>query len=144
MFEIKESDLYLFPSPDGGELNFEDGQPLMDDAFDTAIYVSLVGSADWWGNEFQEVNEALEGPLFSELNSGTLTNQKRLDIETRAKSLLAWMVRAGIMKSVEASAFLETPERLRLTLTFQEPDGTEQVKKYRLSWTNQKLELGIE
>lgn len=143
MNAIKESDVFLYPTPDGANLQFEGGQPLMEDGFDTAIYLSLVGPSDWWGNTYATDPEVFQGPISDLLLTGALNNQKRLDIIAKAETLLAWMVRAGIMKSVTASAFIETPEQIKLTLLFTEPDGQQQEKKYRITWTNQKARVSF-
>lgn len=143
MYAVKEGDLYLAPSPDGGEISFEGGQPLMEDALNNALYISLIGDSDFWGNTLVSENEVLQGSIFDVLNGATLNNQTRLDLIAKAEFLLAWLVREGVMKSVSASAFIESAESVKLTLTLTEPNGQATERKYRILWTNEKARLEV-
>jgi phage gp46-like protein len=63
-----EGDIFLFDTPDGGDIKIEDGLFSSCRSFDTAVYLSLFGGNKedngkvknkntWWGNLLEDTNE---------------------------------------------------------------------------------------
>jgi phage gp46-like protein len=126
----------------GGEtdLLIADGQPVMDEGLENAVFLSLFSAAGWWGNAVSEGDEKLTSELEA-ITRRTLTNATRLDAETYAKAALAWMVSGGVAKSVTVSATIPAVGLLGLVVTVEQPDRTIAVR-YQINWATMAVRVG--
>jgi phage gp46-like protein len=70
VFDPRQGDLYLFPTLDGGNISVKNGEPVMDQGYESAVYISLEGSSDpWFANEFLLPNRQIRS-LFAEYRKG--------------------------------------------------------------------------
>lgn len=124
------SDVLLRQTDDGGEIFVENGLALMSDGLETAAYLSLFGGNEadggdtaglamqWWGNidepeparRYRSETQALLRAL-----PAVPRNLRRL--EQAAARDLAWMIAAGVARSVDVAATIPAVNRVQLTVT---------------------------
>lgn len=121
------TDVRLYQTDDGGEIDYVNGQAVMSDGLGTAGYLSLFGGNEedsgleaddlkqWWGN-FSEVEP--EKRYRSEtqylLNTLPLTPNALPRIEDAAKRDLAWLVDTGILSDIVVSARIPALNRIAI------------------------------
>jgi phage gp46-like protein len=135
-----DGDLMLYGTPDGGEINVQDGQPDMDAGLATAVYLSLY-SGDWWGNALAAKAERTVASI--EDKQGLLTNAARLDVEAAARVALQWLVDEGIASAVDVAATLPAVGWLQLAVTVTEPNADPTVLRYKINWAAQRAAMGV-
>ena len=114
------------------------------DAFDTAIFVSLFADArasdsqvqrpedrrGWIGNERTPGFEM--GGLLWIWDQPRLNRDTANGIEDAAQGALSWLVTDGYALAVSATATLQGPEKLTLTIDITQPDGTVESRQFDL------------
>ncbi len=124
------TDVLLRHTPDGGEIDFINGQPVLADGVATAVYLSLFGGNEqdsglegdeakqWWGN-FTEIEPSRryrsETQFLLRTLNATPANAAR--IEEAAVRDLAWMTEAGIALAV--SVFTSMPARNTISIAVE-------------------------
>lgn len=127
-----DGDVRLHPTPDGGAIFFEGGQPAMDSGLQTAVYLSLFTAPDWWAASLLPVPV---GSVLAEPPDEPLTNATRLEAIEAARDALAWMIDKGLAESIVVSAEITAPGVLALSVEITEPGAsTPQTLRYRLNW----------
>lgn len=131
------TDVLLFQTNDGGEINYINGNPEMTDGLETAVYLSLFGgnlddlgtaaddSKQWWGNvdetvperRYRSETQALVLRGFAVVTSNLPT------IEDAAQRDLAWLVSTGIAGQIEVEASVPGFNRLALEVSITQGDS---------------------
>lgn len=121
-------DVYLYQSPDDGEINIENGSVELQESPSSAAYISLFGGnvngSAWWGDA-DMVSATQE---FIDKYAPTSGNLRKL--EEAVKSDLAWMTQSPYGWAVDASASMESVNRVNIVVTI---NGT--VYQYSQEWT---------
>ena len=138
MNEIKEGDVKLVPTIDGGELSFEGGQPVMEQGLESAVYISLF-STDFWGNMVSDSGEKLNSGIMQIMNRRSLNNSARLDIQESAKNALSWITSENIASAVSIETYMRTLSILEMTVIIEKPGGAQQFK-YEINWDKQEIQ----
>lgn len=137
------SDVLLFHTVDGGEIEVLGGQPTMSDGLATSVYLSLFGGNEddavidgtlplsWWAN-LDEIDEARRYRSQTQhlLRALPARPQNLLRVEDAVKADLAWML-AEVATSVACSASMPGRNRLALELEVHVRTG----EKYRWAYT---------
>jgi phage gp46-like protein len=109
------SDVRIYQTDDGGEIDFEAGQPVLDDGLESFVYLSLFGGNEddpgvadstlqWWGNfSEQDATRRYRSQTQHLLRSIPATPFNRRRIEDAVKSDLAALETLGLAKGVEAT-----------------------------------------
>lgn len=122
------ADVYLYQTPDDGEISIENGTVELQESPSSAAYISLFGGnvngSAWWGDEGM-VSATQE---FIDKYSPTSGNLRKL--EDAVKSDLAWMRQEPYGWDVDASASMESVNRVNIVTTI---NGT--VYQYSQEWT---------
>lgn len=116
-------DVYLFDTPDGGEIEISDFQIQMRDTADSAAYISLFGgnveddgsrgnSNSWWGN-LDTADKYVSRTQYLLLNKVPTPQNMKL-IREAAINDLAWMIDSGVADTVDATVTMPTLKRLQL------------------------------
>lgn len=124
------TDVLLRQSPDGGEITVEAGLVLMAEGLETAAYLSLFGGNEddsgddatdrlqWWGNLGEpEPNRTYRSETQFLIRSLPAVPRNLLRIEQAASRDLAWMVAAGVAKSVVVLASIPDVGRVDVAVT---------------------------
>lgn len=116
------TDVRLFQTVDGGNINFQNGNPDMAAVeVETAAYLSMFGgnhgdngtdatkSKQYWGNLTEtEPSRQYRGETAERILGSTNLATDVLDIEEHARRDLRWFLDTGLADSVEVSAFVPT------------------------------------
>lgn len=133
-------DVKLFSQPDGAQIVFDSGQPVMTGGLENAIFLSL-SAGEWWGNAFAQVDDRFSSQILELVTRRALTDQSRLDVAAEASRLLAWLRSQNVAGSYRVSATAETLRRLSLLVEIEEPGSDAKEFLYRISWDAQRASL---
>ena len=117
---------------DGGEIDFVNGQAVMDDGLETAAFLSMFGGNDddsgldgdkprqWWAN-FEEPDAVKRHRSETQflLNSIALIPANLRRVEDAANADLAWMVETGLAGFVSAAATMPALNTIKLQLKIE-------------------------
>jgi phage gp46-like protein len=132
VMDIYGGDPLIIDMGDGGDLDFQGGQPKMSSGLENSAYLSLFVEAKWWGNA--------DGLDIGSRNFLQLTSRAKLtpdllkDAEAAIQADLAWMIAEGVVKSIEVVASIVGLGQMGLEITFAEPSGNTEVLRWVLNW----------
>jgi len=131
------TDVLLFHTADGGEIEYTNGQATMSDGLSTAAYLSLFGGnerdsgsdadepLEWWGNRGEtDETRKYRSRTQSLLRSLPTTSANLQLLEEAANADLAWMIETGIADSVAAAARITAPKRIEFDVAIVIGDET--------------------
>jgi hypothetical protein len=119
----------------GGNIQYKDGQPVMDAGLESAIYISLF-SNDWWGNTIiTDEHEKLETGLDEIINRNNVTTDLGTAIINRARNLLNWMIVVKLADKIDFDIYLEISKIELKIIVYKQDMKTE--FKFRINWINQ-------
>ena len=130
--DIYGGDPLIIDMGEGGDLDFQGGQPKMSSGLENAAYLSLFVCGKWWGN-----TDGLDigSRNFLQLTSrASLTPDLLKDAEAAIQADLAWMVADGVVKSIEVVASIVGLGQMGLEITFSEPFGNTEILRWVLNW----------
>lgn len=117
---------------DGGEIEFVNGQAVMDDGLETAAYLSLFGGneddsgldgdkpSQWWANvEEPDVTKRYRSETQFLLSSLPLIPANLRRVENAAAADLAWMLETGLASFVSATATMPARNTIKLQLKIE-------------------------
>ena len=111
------SDVRLYQTTDDGEIDVEDGSPVLDDGLATAVYLSMFGGRDWWGNASEQLPERRYNCETEELLEGLPATSGNLNrLVEAAKRDLAWLVSAGVATAVNVLVTIPALNRVRIAV----------------------------
>lgn len=124
------TDVLLRQSNDGGEITVESGLVLMAEGLETAAFLSLFGGNEddgaddaterlqWWGNLAEpEPDRTYRSETQHLIRALPAVPRNLLRIEQAATRDLAWMIAAGVAKSVAVSASIPDVNRVAVAVT---------------------------
>lgn len=141
------TDVRLFQTDDGGEVEIINGRVTLDDTPETAAYLSLFGGNEldggtaatehkqWWGNLLEEDRARRlrsETQYLIRSLPAVTTNLRRL--EDAAQRDLAWMIDA-LDADISVTATIPGLNRVRLKLAIQVGDDT-YAPAFETQWGN--------
>jgi phage gp46-like protein len=130
------SDVYLFSTPDGGDIRFTEGQAVLSDGFESAVYLSLFGgnerdsgrSSDaalqWWGN-LAETDPARQYRSETQhlLRSLAATTANMRRVEDAVLHDLAWLTASKIARTVQVTVGIPRLNAVKLAVTVEIASG---------------------
>jgi len=141
-------DVHLFHTADGGEIEYFNGQAVMSDGFEAAVYLSLFGGneddsggdetahLEWWGNK-SEPDETRHYRSRTQHLVQSLpaipANLRR--IEDAVLADLKWMLDTGLAASIEATVTMPAPKRIDIAVELVASDDRTFVFERELAWT---------
>lgn len=131
-----QGDPKLFLTPDGVDLHFVSGNPIMDAGFENQVMISLFTKSGWWGNSLISNADQQIGSDFEEKAKGPITLKKLSEVEQNAKRVLKYRAFGDIQVTVT------NPESQRLDMAILISPPGEDVQQLRLTrnaqnWQNQ-------
>ena len=124
-------DLRIIHTDNGGDIIASLSTAKTSESLSTAVYLSLFSDRDWWGNEIIDT-EYKSNITF--LQTATLNNSTRRQIETSAEESLKWLVDQQIAQSVVVDAVIVSPGHVKIDVTIVQNTGT--LKKlYEIKWS---------
>ena len=140
MSKLRQGDLFLFQTNDGGEISVKNGEPVMDGGFQSAMYISLFGHDDspLWMNEYFKENEKLKSEFFSFIKGASKSGANILQAEELAKKDLNWFITEGIADEININ--ITSSDAKRIVMSVQILINGEAVagNDFEISWTFEK------
>lgn len=140
------SDVRLFHTADGGEIEVTDGLIVLSDGLETAVYLSLFGGNEqdsgqtrdnrkqWWGNFSEPIaarNYRSETQHLLMALPATTANLRAL--EEAAKRDVAWMAEALVARA-EANASIPRHQTVELTISLVMKDAAAHNFSFQSPW----------
>lgn len=141
------SDVRIFVTTDGAEINVSGGEVELDRGLTTAVVLSLDTDTSkdfgpgYWGDTIREDGRVTGSRLYLLKKN---TNDDRLKGVQYIKEALAWMIEDEIVESVVVS-FTSTLTTVTYKIVIKEP-GKEQdtIFKYEQNWAGEKAKIDRE
>lgn len=138
-----DGDALWGPCPDGGTMDFRDGEPIRSGGLSGAVYISLFGGnvADdgtpgsklqYWGNHIGN-DEPIRGRLEALLQTLPMTSSNLRRVEETALEDLEWMTEQGVATEIVVEASMQSARFLLLAITITS-ENTEESFRYRTNW----------
>lgn len=129
----------MIENGDGGELDISaDGDIILNNTLYNAVYLSIFGGKAFYdvfdAEDTETDNDDIEAELKRPVTVPNLNNLASL-----AVSKLNWMINAGIVKNVDASANARIDKITELIITITRPDDV--TEKYGIIWDRESSEL---
>jgi phage gp46-like protein len=144
MSKLRQGDILLFQTNDGGEIKSVNGEPEMDGGMESAVYISIFGSDGkaHWMEEYQEENEKTRSEFINFIEG----NQKTLANINRAASLLEkdldWFKSSGIVDIIDISFEDVNVNRSKVIIEMQKNGETVSDTEFEINWIFQKENPG--
>lgn len=137
-FDKRQGDLALTNTLDGGEITVLNGEPVMDQGFGTAVFLSIAGPSDWWANEYLRLSQRLIGQLQNFIRGNTLTSGNLRTAEEFGKQDLQWMIDDGIAQEIDLTIRAISRNKIEFLWWITTPLGTVEQNKFLLNWQAQR------
>ena len=132
-----DGDVAYILTPDGGQIIYSGGQPLMDaGGLENAVNISLFTGLGYWANALNENEPDRQiGSDFEErIRPKAITTAYLRDVEDAALDALQWMINQKIAQTIEAVAIWPELNQVDLKTLITKPDGVTVVVRYELNW----------
>ena len=141
MIDPRQGDIFLFPILEGtGNISIVDGEPIMDEGFETAVYISLEGDNGdgWFGNEYLEEDQRIVS-TFAEFRKGAaLTSSAILTAEELIQDDLAWMINQGIATEITVGVSIVGHNRVQIDIEILIENDKVALSPFQLNWKAQE------
>lgn len=137
MIDQFDGDVAYLLTPDGGQIIYQGGQPIMDaGGLENAVNISLFTGLGWWANALNENEPDKQiGSDFEERTRPKAINTAYLrDVEDAARDALKWMINQKIVQTIEANATWPELNQVNLALLITKPSGDIVTIRYELNW----------
>ena len=119
MSTLRQGDIAIYQTPDGGDISIINGEPVMDGGFESAAYLSLFGGGEssHWSEEYQGESEKLTSRFYNFIigNPKSVTNLNKA--EELAKQDLNWFLKDGIADTLNLS--ITSTDKSRIQLSYE-------------------------
>jgi phage gp46-like protein len=136
MSKLREGDVFIFNTNEGGSIQVINGEPEMDGGMESAVYLSLFGNdgSDFWMNEYLTQSEKLTGSFigFIIANAKTITTLNKA--EEFARNDLQWFLSDGIADKINISISSISRNIINLSVEIQADGETVFEKIYQINW----------
>lgn len=137
MVDQFDGDVAFILTPDGGQIIYTGGQPLMDPGgLENAVNLSLFSGPGWWANALNENESDRQiGSDFEErVRPHAITTAYLRDVEDAARDALQWMINQNIAQAVAAVAVWPELNQVDLSILITKPGGETVTVSFELSW----------
>lgn len=141
MTDPRQGDIYLFPILDGtGNIKIVNGEPIMDQGFETAVYISLEGDNGdgWFGNEYLNVSQQITSKSAAFRKGAELTSSSILTYEELVSQDLQWMINVSIANSVNVAASIIGRNLIEVAIEIFIDDDKITLSPFQLNWKAQE------
>lgn len=137
---IREGDIYLYETENGGDITIRNGEPVMDAGLESAVYISIFGheSVTWWANEFLKKNERLECKFYPYIKGVG----KTINTLNKAKELLKldlkWLISEKIADRIIIDLYSISVTHVSVDINILKDARTVLKTKYGVNWLYQQ------
>lgn len=137
MIDRYDGDVALTIGPDGGDIQYQSGQPVMDaGGLENAVTISLFTRKGWHGNALNENQPDRQVGSDFEITTiaQPITAQKLRDIQQAATDALQWMINVNAAADVTVVATAPDLNTIFIEIAITKPDSSVIVVLYELNW----------
>ena len=152
MSKLRQGDLFLFQTNDGGEISVKNGEPVMDGGLQTAMYLSLFGDfidekikskleiakKEWWGNEYLDEVEQLKSEFYSFIKGKPKSVQNILKAEELAKKDLQWFIDTDIADEIVVDITSNDIQKIIMDVKILADGETIEENEFEINWGFEK------
>ncbi len=139
MFDNRQGDLYIFDTLDGGEINVQNGEPVMDQGFESAVYISLEGaSIPWFANEHLLENQKIESKFAQFRKGQTLTSGAINTSIDLIKQDLAWLKRVKAADEIIVLMSIVARNLVQIDISIRIGLQVVKLSPFQLNWQAQE------
>ena len=140
MATLREGDLYIYQTPDGGDIKNTLGEPVMDGGLESAVYLSLFlsESSAHWMNEYFSDDEKIECRFAAYIKGAPKTASTITRAEELAGLDLAWMTRAKIADEIDVTITSTDAKTAALMVEIRKNGTTILQTQYSVNWSHQQ------
>lgn len=139
MFDNRQGDLYLFDTLDGGEINVQNGEPVMDQGLESAVYISLEGaSTPWFANEHLPENRRIESKFAQFRKGQTLTSGVINTSIDLIKQDLAWLKRVKAADEIIVLMSIVARNLVQIDISIRIGLQVVKLSPFQLNWQAQE------
>lgn len=140
MSKLRQGDILLFSTPDGGEIQVINGEPDMDGGFESAVYISIFGGdgESHWIEEYQKENEKFKCEFYNFIKGNIKSiNNLNKGIKFLERDL-AWIKSDTIADKINISIDDLDTKRIRVNVEILANGKKLFENKYIINWGYQK------
>lgn len=136
MSKLREGDIYLFDTLDGGEILIKNGEPEMDGGFESAVYLSYFGQSKtpWWANEHLNESEKITSQFYPFILGTPKTTQSINKAEELASQDVQWFVDEGICDNISVEIKSLSANSVSLETTLLANKNILFKNEYQVNW----------
>lgn len=141
MKDPRQGDIYLFPILDGtGNIKIVNGEPVMDQGFETAVYISLDGDngEGWFGNEYLNESQKIESKFAKFREGSDLTSSSILTGEELILQDLQWMINETIADEINVFMSIVGRNKVEILIEIIKDKDKILLSPFQLNWKAQK------
>ena len=114
------------------DIKYFNGQPCMNDSFDTMLTLALFGEPDFWQNELtNDPNEKYISEFSEVIREGKVSNKTINDGNSAIKKALQFMINSGMAISINVIGSLISVYAIQWIIEIERDDTS---SKYTVNW----------
>lgn len=136
MSRLRQGDIALSQTEDGGNISVINGEPVMDGGYQTAIEISLEGSdaEPHWSEEYQSESEKTRSEFFNFIKSSPKTSANINLAEEKARNDLQWFISDGIADTIIIDITSIDIVRINVSIEILLNGETLSKNEYKTNW----------
>lgn len=138
-FDNRQGDLGLYNTLNGGTIKIQNGEPLMDQGLETAVYISLEGAGEkpWFANEYLTESEKITSQFAKFRQSRELSSGVIVASEDLIKKDLQWLINDKATTSINPTMRIIGRNRVEIVIDVTIDGKTFQLSPFQLNWKAQ-------
>jgi phage gp46-like protein len=117
-----QGDPRLILTDSGVDIQFIDGQPVMDRGFENAVLISLFTRKGWFGNTLLRDKNQQVGSDYEAVASRPITRSSLNDVRSAAERALKWMTDTGLASEIIVRAINPGANLLQVSIIIVAPN----------------------
>lgn len=140
MSQLREGDLFLYQTNDGGEISVTNGEPVMDGGFQSAIELSLAGhdNTPHWTDEYLKPFERLKSEFLPFIIGAPKTAANILRAEELAKKDLQWLLDTKAADKINVDIISINVSRVFVSIEILADGNTIAFNEFEKNWGFEK------
>jgi len=140
--KLRQGDISLFQTEDGGNISIVNGEPVMDGGFESSVDLTFFGSDGnpHWMEEYQDESEKMFSKLFNFLKSAPKTVVNINRAEELARDDLQWYITDGIADTINVRITSQSISDIILEYEILLNGETLESNQYKINWNYQKVD----
>jgi len=141
MSSIYQGDPAIKIDRDGADLQFDEGQPVMDKGFENSVIISLFSKPNWPGNVLFRSESQQIGSDFEESNKLPINKDGLNARRDAASKALEWAVSDGLFQEVDVLVTNPNSNTILVSILITPPNGESvnlTLENFGSNWRFQK------